>query len=41
MSSTTLFVSKLSEGVALILFEIFSKKNFGEVLARVYIIGWL
>ena len=28
MSSTTLFVSKLREGVAPILFEIFSKKKF-------------
>ena len=32
MSSTTLFVSKLRKGVAPILFEIFSKKFFGEVL---------
>ena len=32
MSSMTLFVSKICEGVAHILFEIFSKNFFGEVL---------
>ena len=32
MSATPLFVSKLRKGLAAILFEIFSKNFFGEVL---------
>ena len=32
MSATSLFASKLCEGLAPILFEILSKKFFGEVL---------
>ena len=32
MSATPLFLSKLYEGLAPVFFEIFSKKNFGEVL---------